>query len=106
MKKLEESQANNLVNNSAIAQNIPPSSDSLQKDSEYIKPPRIIPNNKINTFLTTMPFNGRSINHLTNADIIFSNSFSANQNTVFDVNAIFNINSQIEQSLSKKIFLP
>ncbi|BAY31905.1 hypothetical protein NIES2107_37910 [Nostoc carneum NIES-2107] len=102
LKKLEESKANDLANNSAIAQNIPQSSDSQQQESEYIKPPRIIPNNKINTFLTTMPFNGRTINHLTNADIIFSNSFSASQNTVFDVNAIFNINSKIEQSLSKK----
>ncbi|WP_017655153.1 hypothetical protein [Fortiea contorta] len=92
----------NEKNYSSIAQNNQQIPKTKPENTEYITAPRIIPKNKLNTFLTTIPINGRNINHLTNRDVILTNSFGDAQNRVFDVNAIFRLSDQVEESLTKK----
>lgn len=71
------------------------------QDSNYIKPPRIIPNSQLSTFTTTIPVNGNVINHLTQWETTNSYSFGNDRNSNIDINAILKIRSQVEQSLSK-----
>lgn len=72
-----------------------------QPDTNYIIPPRIIPKNKINTFTTSIPLNGRTINHLSESEVIGSFNFGDNRNTTFDVNSFFPINSKVTESLTR-----
>jgi len=95
------------INNSqvtfpSIVQNNQQNPQKELENAEYIISPRVIPKNKLNTFLTTIPLNGTTINHLTDKDIILTNSSGDAQNIVFDVNAIFKIYDQVKDSLTKK----
>ncbi|MBD2388110.1 hypothetical protein [Cylindrospermum sp. FACHB-282] len=67
----------------------------------YFIPPRIVPDRMIRPLTTTIPLNGIVINHLTKGQIVEGGSFSDNQNTNLDVNALVKFNSQIEESLTK-----
>lgn len=75
--------------------------ETSQTNKNYTIPPRYVPKNSVNTFTTTIPLNNRSINHLTKSEITSGLSFGDTQNTTFDVNAIFPLNSQITESLTK-----
>ncbi|PAX51837.1 hypothetical protein [Brunnivagina elsteri] len=75
--------------------------ENVQANENYIIPPRTIPNNQVKIFTTTIPLNGRIINHLSESEVISGLSFGDAQNTTFDVNAIFRLNSQITENLTK-----
>jgi hypothetical protein len=62
---------------------------------------RIVPKNTVSKFTTTLPLNGRVINHLTQSEVTSSLSFGDAKNTNFDINAFFPINSKITESLRK-----
>ncbi|MEB3178606.1 MAG: hypothetical protein VKL59_06220 [Nostocaceae cyanobacterium] len=70
-------------------------------DPQYIIPPRIAANQKINPFTTNVPLNSTFINHLTENQFFTGVTFSDTLNTNFDVNGLIKINSQIEESLTK-----
>ncbi len=62
---------------------------------------RIVPKNTVSKFTTTMPLNGRIINHLTQPEVTSSLGFGDAKNTTFDVNAFLPLKSQITESLTK-----
>lgn len=68
--------------------------------SPYKKPPKVIPDQKVNPFITSIKLNGSMISHLTQWEITsgynFGNSISSNLN----VNGIYRSDSKIIQSLS------
>ncbi|MFH7026837.1 MAG: hypothetical protein ACHBN1_15855 [Heteroscytonema crispum UTEX LB 1556] len=77
--------------------------ENSQANGNYIIPRRIIPKKTVNTFTTTLPLNGRTINHLTESEVIGGLGFGDAQNTTFDVNALFPLNSQITESFTNNI---
>ncbi|MEH1789140.1 MAG: hypothetical protein V7L23_27065 [Nostoc sp.] len=74
---------------------------TLPTDPNYKIPPRIAPKERINPFTTTLPLNGIPISHLTNWEIFGGSSFGDDRNVTFDVNGIFKLNSQIQESLTR-----
>ncbi|HBE20286.1 MAG TPA: hypothetical protein DEG17_21470 [Cyanobacteria bacterium UBA11149] len=72
----------------------------LAVNFNYISPPKIISDQKLHPFITTIALNGRMINHLTQQQI---NSYSLGENPDrnYSINATYRISSQVEQSLSK-----
>ncbi|NJL09894.1 MAG: hypothetical protein HC908_06030 [Calothrix sp. SM1_7_51] len=85
----------------ASTQNSDSTQKNLQFDANYIIKPRIIPKNQVNTFTTTIPLNGRTINHLSESEVIGSFSFGDAQNNTFNINSFFPINSQVTESLTR-----
>lgn len=75
------------------------------KDPKYIVPPYIVPNKKVHPLTTKLLLNGTNINHLTTGEIIGGVSFGDTRSTIFDVNGIIQLNSQIKKSVSRKNIL-
>lgn len=71
------------------------------KTPQYIIPPRIAENQKINPFTTNFPLNGLIVNHLTGSNFAVSSNFGDRINTTYDYNIFVKINNRIQESLSK-----
>ncbi len=70
-------------------------------DPNYIAPPRKSPKEKVDPFTTTIILNGTAISHLTEGEFLMGVNFGDSQNTIFDVNNIFKLNSQNRKSLTR-----
>jgi len=64
-------------------------------------PPRIIPKEKLPPHVTTTPLNGQKINHTTNGAINSSTIWGAERSENLYLNAIYTLDSEVEQSLSR-----
>jgi hypothetical protein len=78
-----------------------PTPEKPSEDFKYIMSPRIADNKKVNTFTTTIPLNSTVINHLTKTEYFVGGNFGDSLNTNFDSSALFKLNSQIKESLTK-----
>lgn len=81
----------------------PPVQDnSTQPNRIYKSPPQAVPKDKVPIIITTFPLNDLTINHLTkevvDSQLLFGNKRSQN----FYINALYQVDSQIIQSLSQE----
>lgn len=75
-----------------------PASDA--RLSRYQKPPRVIPDQKVNPFITSIKLNGSIISHLTQWELASGYSFGNSISSNLNVNGLYRLNSKIIQSLS------
>ncbi|MBW4510798.1 MAG: hypothetical protein KME64_30430 [Scytonematopsis contorta HA4267-MV1] len=75
--------------------------DNNVQDSNFIKPPTVAVNQKVNPFTTTFPLNGMTVNHLKESELSVETNFGDEINTTFDYNGLFKIDNQIRESLTK-----
>jgi hypothetical protein len=75
--------------------------DNNVQDSNYIKPPTVAVNQKVNPFTTTFPLNGMTINHLKESELSVETNFGDEINTTLDYNGLLKIDNQIRESLTK-----
>ncbi|MGI0483838.1 hypothetical protein ACN4EK_00300 [Pantanalinema rosaneae CENA516] len=74
--------------------------DDTPRVSQYKKPPRVIPDRKVNPFITNMKLNGTLISHLTEWEITSGYSFGNSISSNLNINGIYRLDSKIIQSLS------
>lgn len=75
------------------------------QDSEYISPPTVTDNAKVNPFTTTIPVNDLAISHLTQWELGAGYVFGENTSSDPNVNGLLKISGQVVESLSKnKVF--
>ena len=79
--------------------------ESSDKDPNFISSPKVIPDNNVNSFVTTIPVDGNSINHLTKWKFHSGYNFGSDINNHSKFKGIIKLDSQIKYSLSKdKVF--
>lgn len=71
------------------------------EDNKFKKSPRQIPKKSANPFATTIPLNDVFISHLTEWEIVGGYNFGDSINNNYQFDAIVNLGSKIEQSLTK-----
>ncbi len=92
-------ETDNTIKQESIAQQL--EVESSDKDPNFINPPKIVPDNKVNPFVTTIPINGNSINHLTKWKFHSGYNFGSDINNHSKFKGIVRINSQIKYSVTK-----
>ena len=93
----------NKVNKGSVAQQL--EVESSDKDPNFINPPKVISDKKVNPFITTIPVDGNSINHLTKWKFHSGYNFGSDINNHSQFKGIIRLDSQIKYSLSKdKVF--
>ncbi|MBL1178677.1 hypothetical protein [Pantanalinema sp. GBBB05] len=69
--------------------------------SSYKKPPRVIPDQKVNPFITGVRLNGSMLSHLTQWEIATAYNFGSSISSNLNVNGIYKLDGRITQSLSR-----
>ena len=74
---------------------------SSEKESNFINPPQVVPDEKVNPSVTTVPLNGDYINHLTKWQFNQDYNFGSDINSHFNFQGVTKLDSKIKYSVSK-----
>ena len=80
---------------------LPEIKNTPPENAEYIIAPRIIPNNQVNPFTTTLPLNSIPISHLTEWEVVGGYNFGDTQNDNFIFDGIVKLKSSVTESLTR-----
>jgi hypothetical protein len=73
----------------------------IPKEEEFIMPPQIASNEKLNPFTTTLILNGKPISHLTKWEFATGSDLGEDRSSNLNLNGIVKINSKVTESLTR-----